>query len=393
MIKTVLGDTLLCAGCRACEQVCAVHAISMVPSDEGFLYPHIDPETCVGCGRCRKVCPAHNPPEHRQPLEIYAAVHRDERILTDSSSGGAFTALADLAFDKGGLAVGCVLDRDFRAKQVVVSDPQLLFECRGSKYVQSDTGNTFSAVKKVLDDGMFVFFSGTPCQVAGLKNFLGRDYENLLTADFICHGVPSPRLFEQHIHWLEEKNGHKISRYRFRSKVGAAGSNLYYYYYFLQSVKIVSGSAVLDPYYFAFLNAKTYRECCYRCPYAEEKRVSDFTFADYWSAERFHPELAGSNGVSILTFNTEKSLTYKGQIEESMNLIPSKLEWIKQINFNLNQPAERPACRDSIYRDIQKYGYARWADAYCATLDWKLRNLFEKLPARFRIWAKKLLKR
>lgn len=135
--------------------------------------------------------------------------------------------------------------------------------------------------------------------------------------------------------------------------MGAAGSNLYYYYYFLQSVKIVSGSAVLDPYYFAFLNAKTYRECCYRCPYAEEKRVSDFTFADYWSAERFHPELAGSNGVSILTFNTEKSLTYKGQIEESMNLIPSKLEWIKQINFNLNQPAERPACRDSIYRDIQ----------------------------------------
>ena len=98
MIKTVLADTLLCAGCRACEQVCAVHAISMVPSDEGFLYPHIDPETCVGCGRCRKVCPAHNPPEHRQPLEIYAAVHRDERILTDSSSGGAFTALADLVF-------------------------------------------------------------------------------------------------------------------------------------------------------------------------------------------------------------------------------------------------------------------------------------------------------
>ena len=197
MIKTVLGDTPLCAGCRACEQVCAVHAISMVPSDEGFLYPHIDPETCVGCGRCRKVCPAHNQPEHRQPLEIYAAVHRDERILTDSSSGGAFTALADLAFDKGGLAVGCVLDRDFRAKQVVVSDPQLLFECRGSKYVQSDTGNTFSAVKKVLDDGMFVFFSGTPCQVAGLKNFLGRDYENLLTAYFIGPGVPSPGLFEQ----------------------------------------------------------------------------------------------------------------------------------------------------------------------------------------------------
>ena len=119
--------------------------------------------------------------------------------------------------------------------------------------------------------------------------------------------------------------------------MGAAGSNLYYYYYFLQPVKIVSGSAVLDPYYFAFLNAKTYRECCYRCPYAEEKRVSDFTFGDYWSAERFHPELAGSNGVSILTFNTEKSLTYKGQIEESMELIPSKLEWIKQINFNLNQ--------------------------------------------------------
>ena len=266
MIKTVLADTLLCAGCRACGaglcRPCHFHGAKR----RGISLSPYRPGNMRRLRQVRKVCPAHNPPEHRQPLEIYAAVHRDERILTDSSSGGAFTALADLAFDKGGLAVGCVLDRDFRAKQVVVSDPQLLFECRGSKYIQSDTGNTFSAVKKVLDDGMSVFFSGTPCQVAGLKNFLGRDYENLLTADFICHGVPSPRLFEQHIHWLEEKNGRKISRYRFRSKVGAAGSNLYYYYYFLQSVKIVSGSAVLDPYYFAFLNAKTYRSAATDAP-------------------------------------------------------------------------------------------------------------------------------
>ena len=392
MTGPVLTDTTLCSGCRACEQICAFHAISMAANVEGFIYPIIDSEACTNCGSCLKICPAQDQPECRLPIETYAAVHRDNQILKDSSSGGAFTALADLAFEKGGVAVGCILDKDFRAKQVVISTPQLLYECRGSKYIQSDTENTFSAVKKTLDDGTFVFFSGTPCQVAGLKKFLGRDYDNLLTADFVCHGVPSPELFVQHIHWLEERKGHNISQYRFRNKIGSARSSLCYYYS-LQTDMNVTGSAVLDPYYFAFLNAETYRECCYRCPYAKESRISDFTFGDYWNVERFHPELDSGNGVSILTFNTEKSLAYKGQIAKSMNLIPSKLEWIKQINFNLNQPAERPASRDSIYRDIQKYGYAHWADAYCSTFRWKLRNIFEKLPVGIRIWVKKLLKR
>ena len=156
---------------------------------------------------------------------------------------------------------------------------------------------------------------------------------------------------------------------------------------------MVSGSAVLDPYYFAFLNAKTYRECCYQCQYAEEKRVGDFTFADYWSVEKFHSDIDSENGVSILMFNTAKGLSYLEQAENEINLIPSRMEWIKEINYNLNRPAERPKERSEIYKDIQKYGYSFMADKYCSTFNWKLRNIYGKLPLWLRIRIKTILKK
>lgn len=387
-MKTITTDMVYCTGCRACEKVCVKEAISMVKNAEGFRYPKIDETKCIDCGRCREICPAENAVELRQPLKEYAAVHKDKRILKDSSSGGVFTALADMVFEKGGVVVGCVLDKDFYAKQVIVRNSKELSECRGSKYVQSDTKDTYPQVKKLLEDGVFVLYTGTPCQIAGLKNYLGHDYDHLLTADFICHGVPSPELFVQNILWLEKRNGNTIVKYRFRSKIGSYQFGLYYYYYFVRSTKVVRGSAALDPYYFSFLNAKTYRECCYKCLYAQEKRISDFTFADYWSVEMFHPEIDSDLGASILLFNSEKGLRYLDQLRQRMDLYPSKMEWMKQINFNLNRPAERPDSRDNIYKKIQEIGYNKWADQYCSTFVWKLRYLYGKLPLKLRMRVK-----
>ena len=392
-MSNVLKNINGCTGCRACEKVCAFGAVSMVQDEEGFLYPRIDREKCTDCGMCRKICPAENDVEHNYSLKIFAAINKDKQVLLDSSSGGAFTALADIVFRKGGVVVGCTLDEDFYASQAIVSNKEELKECRGSKYVQSDTKDTYKDVKELLENGRYVLYTGTPCQIAGLKKYLNRDYENLLTADFICHGVPSPKLFAEHIKWLEKKNGHKIMKYRFRSKISSYKFGLYYYYYLVEPVKMVSGSAVLDPYYFAFLNAKTYRECCYQCQYAEEKRVGDFTFADYWSVEKFHSDIDSENGVSILMFNTAKGLSYLEQAENEMNLIPSRMEWIKEINYNLNRPAERPKERSEIYKDIQKYGYSFMADKYCSTFNWKLRNIYGKLPLWLRIRIKTILKK
>lgn len=391
-LKTIAKDMLYCTGCRACEKVCVSGAISMIKNAEGFLFPHKDETKCINCGKCRDVCPAENPVELREPLKVYAAVHKDDAVLKDSSSGGAFTAVSDIVFERGGVVVGCAFDKDFYARQVMVSNKNRISECRGSKYVQSDTLDTFSQVKKLLDDGVFVLYTGTPCQIAGLKNYLGEDYENLLTADFICHGVPSPELFKQHISWLEKKNKDKIVNYRFRSKVGSYRFGLYYYYYFGRSTKAVGGSAALDPYYYNFLNAKTYRECCYKCLYAQEKRLSDFTFADFWSVEKFHPDIDSDMGASILLFNTEKSLRYQTEIEKNMMLFPSRMEWMKQINFNLNRPADRPDSRSGIYKKIQELGYEKWAEQYCSEFIWKLRYIYGKLPLGLRARVKMIRK-
>lgn len=387
-MKAIMEDMIYCTGCRACEKVCASKAISMTKNEEGFLYPQIHEEICVDCGKCRRVCPGIIGVEYRQPMKEYAAVHKEKEVLMESSSGGVFTALADMIFEQGGVVAGCIWDKEFYAKQVLVSDRKELSQCRGSKYVQSDTGDTFPQVKKMLQQGVVVLYTGTPCQIAGLKNYLGQDYENLLTADFICHGVPSPELFVQNILWLEKRKGSRILEYRFRSKIGSYQLGLYYYYYHVGAEKAESGSAVLDPYYFSFLNAKTYRESCYQCYYAQEKRISDFTFGDYWSVEKFHPEIKSDRGASILLFNTEKSLTYQKRLEQYMVLFPSKLEWMKQVNYNLNQPAKRPDSRTGIYREIQKMGYGKWADRYCSTMNWKLRYLYGKLPLRLRIRVK-----
>ncbi len=390
-MKAVLADMSECTGCRACEQACAFRAVSMKPDEEGFYFPYIDEEKCVGCGNCRKACPAQNRVECTRPLEVCAAFHKDERVLLDSSSGGAFTALAHTVFGMNGTVIGCVLDERFSARQVTVSDPRLLPACRGSKYVQSDTCDTYSAVKEILEMGGYVLYTGTPCQNAGLKTYLGDKYDNLLTADFVCHGVPSPSLFKQHIGWLERKKRGKVSKYRFRSKLVPGETSLRYSFSLFKSEKTIWGSAALDPYYSAFLKAETYRECCYRCPYAAEMRVSDFTFADYWSVEKFHPELKNISGVSILTFNTAKGLSYKERIEWEMILVRSRTEWIKRVNVNLNRPAERPASRDTVYREITEGGYDSWADKYCSTAEWRIRNVFGKLPPELRAGIRKLI--
>lgn len=391
-MKKVILDMTKCSGCRACEQICDRGAISMHMDSEGFSYPYIDDEKCINCKKCTSVCAVQSKVKTFVPLETFAAMHNDYTVLYDSSSGGVFTALADIVLSAGGVVVGCMFDEGFRARQVIVSKWTGLDECRGSKYVQSDTNNTYLKVEELLKKETPVLYTGTPCQIAGLRAFLGREYENLLTADLVCHGVPSPELFVQHISWLENKMGQKIRQYRFRSKINSHKQSLYYYYYFLKSLKIISGSAMLDPYYFAFLNGKTFRNCCYQCLYAKESRVGDFTFADYWSVEKFHPELKENSGVSILLLNTPKAIAYKAQIEERMRLVPSKLEWIKEINANLNAPSQRPDARNTIYQEIQKQGYSNWADCYCSTTPWKLRNAFGKLPPWLRLRITKLLK-
>jgi len=385
----VLNEMQKCCGCRTCEQLCPAKAITMVINEEGFLYPHINEDDCTNCGLCTNSCPQLKSVEgsNKHP-QVYAAVHKNEAILKDSSSGGAFSALAELFFEKGGAVVGCAFDENFTARQVMIEDPALLSGLRGSKYVQSDTANTYIKTKRLLEDGRLVLYTGTPCQIGGLKAFLNKDYENLITVDLICHGVPSPKLFNEHVRWIEGKRNKKLKEYRFRSKINGNWS-FYYYYLYADMAKLFHGSAALDPYFAAFLQGKTHRECCYQCPYARIDRVGDFTIADYWNVASFHPELKNVQGVSLIMVNTARAARWAAVLSEKMHMIPSRIEWIKKINYNLNRPAKRPMERDEIYKYISNIGYAAWAKRYQSGLKYILLCIHRHLP----LACKKMIRR
>lgn len=291
-----------CTGCGACVNVCARNAVRMLPDEEGFLYPSIDPSVCVGCHACEKVCPADKAERRAEETKAFFAFSNDSDICRNSSSGGVFTELAEAVIKDNGIVYGAGFDDDFRVCHISAEKKDELTNLRTSKYVQSDTGDVYRQVRRQLDTGRRVMFSGTPCQCAALKAYLGREYKNLLLVDIICHGVPSPKIWKK---YLEQEHGDKkIEAVSFRNK--DLGWND-----FSMKIEYVDGSfyrelAVKDPYERAFLTNLSLRPSCYQCQYKTVSRVSDITIADYWGAETVHPELKEQQGVSLVLTHSEK---------------------------------------------------------------------------------------
>ena len=336
----------MCCGCRACEQICPKKAIFIVENKEGFLEPKIDMNKCIKCGLCVKKCPQINEIQKEDKVEkVYAAKNIKEQLT--SSSGGIFSTIANKILKEDGIVFGAAYNDNNEVQHISISDVEDLQKLKGSKYVQSDTKNTFLEVKKYLECGKKVLYVGTPCQIAGLKSFLNKQYNNLLTVDFVCHGVPSPKLFKRYLEWVGK--GKKITDFRFRSKL-KKGWGLCYSY--LIGKKLKHGSVKMNPYYNAFLNGYTYRECCYNCKYATKQRISDITLCDYWGIEKEHPEFYDCKGVSGVIINTKKGVQMFQQIQKDLVYIESTLDKLKRKNHNLEKPAIRPKFRDFAYDGI-----------------------------------------
>ena len=232
--------TDLCTGCRTCEQLCAHKAIQMVEDNEGFITASINQELCVDCGLCQKRCPQNTPVEKSSAKKVLAIRLKDDEMLYRSASGGAFAGIAKAWIEEGGVVVGVVYDNKWNAHHTCATTMEELLQTQSSKYVQADTRQTYSEVKKLLQEGKRVLFSGTGCQIGGLKAFLHKDYDNLLTMDLICHGVASPLLFKKYIEWLGEKSGSPILEYDFRDKKGGWGLGYKYKYKYSISIRTVS---------------------------------------------------------------------------------------------------------------------------------------------------------
>lgn len=380
-----------CVGCRSCSQSCPKECIIMQENNEGFYFPYVEENKCIECGLCIKHCPILTPVNLAEENKDYYGLYvKDKNLLLSSSSGGVFSGIASYILEKRGVVFGCSYDDNLIAKHIVVSSCDDLIKLQGSKYVASDTNDTYTQVKKILDkSSKMVLYTGTPCQIAGLKAFLGKDYSNLYTIDLICHGTPSQKLFSKYIEWLGNKMKGKVIYYGFRDK-DVGGWSCGGKFKTKTKTKTKTLEASCDPYYASFLRGETYRESCYVCKYSNMKRVGDITIGDFWGVEKYYSNIDRSKGVSCCIINTEKGLDLFSTIRERFFCFDCKKDEITYANSNLNYPTVRPKIRDTIY-----YGIDGDLIEYFKTFKVKSKYIFQiksfisKITPKF---VKKLLK-
>ena len=342
-----------CSGCSACLNACPVQCISMKPDGLGFLYPVIDETACIHCGRCEKVCPAldENRPDSPEP-KAFAGHAKDENIRDASSSGGVFSLLAANVLEKGGVVFGAALTGDCSSvKHIRVDNTDDLAKLRGSKYVQSDVGRVFSEVKELLQANRYVLFSGTPCQIDGLRHYLQKDYDNLLLVEVMCHGVPSPNIYQKYLAWVKEKLQADIAHVFFRDEKKSGG---------LLKIRVIScdgneykSDSAKDPFFRMFLKNICLRESCYCCSARGLHPRADITIADYWGVEEYSPELVDGKEISLLLLHNNKGKINYYEIAEQFKgeEIPFQLAILRNPVFF--RSCERPDSRNYIEADSE----------------------------------------
>lgn len=314
-----ISEKNMCCGCAACVGICPKDCIKMKEDEEGFQYPSIDKSKCIECGACEKVCPVLNYAE-KKPFEQkgYVVQHKNPSVLRESTSGGAFTAIAKYTLNRGGVVFGIELTDDLTAKRTYIEKESELYRFRSSKYVQNCEEGVHRQVKAFLKEGRCVCFSGTPCQTEGLRNYLGKDYENLILVDVVCHAVQSPLIFRKYIEYQEQKTGSKVKTVKFRDK---------HYGYKYSTLNLITdknqGSyhqgVESDPWLRAFFSNICDRPSCHNCRFRSRYRKSDITIWDCFNAGRFSKELDNDKGATRVLIHTKKGETVFNEVCSELN--------------------------------------------------------------------------
>lgn len=362
-----------CCGCSACVQKCPKHCITLTEDEEGFLYPKVDTLVCINCGLCEKVCPWLNQPEKIQPQEVLAVKNRNEEERMASSSGGVFIALAKKILEKGGVVFGAVFDENWEVKHTYAETLDGVRLMMGSKYVQSRIGNSYNEAEHFLKEGREVFFTGTPCQVTGLHKFLRKDYPNLLSVDFLCHGVPSPGVWRRYLDEIFARSARRaaagkntvlssslksvpvITGIEFRDK------KLYGWKKFSFVVRgsafkadknsvLLSDIHKINPYMRGFLSDIYLRPSCYRCKCKNGVSHSDLTIADFWGL--MMSDIDDDKGLGMVIINTDKGREVFGTLD--MEVSRSTLETAKRFNGGFKESIKEHSNRKLFYKKLSK---------------------------------------
>lgn len=342
-----------CCGCTACINICPVNAITMKEDSEGFLYPNVDQKKCVNCGLCEKICPILNKKEKEENYQkAYVINNKNDEVRAQSTSGGSFTPIAEYVIENKGVVFGAILDDNLNVYHTYAETKEEIKKFRGSKYVQSDLKNTFTEVKKFLENGRMVCFSGTPCQIQGLKSFLGKEYETLITVDVVCRAVPSPLVLRKYLEFHKQTNinAGNIDRIVFRDK------SKYGYNY---SSMLVEGKNLkyregveTDPYLRAFFNNYSDRPSCFDCKFRNKDRISDFTIWDCFTIAQFDKKLADNKGTTRMLVQTKKGANIFEKIKNKYNYKEIEVE---EAIRNVREMKESPVPnnnREKFFTDI-----------------------------------------
>ncbi len=373
-----VNDKKTCCGCNACGDACPKGAIIFQTDIEGFWYPKVDKEKCIDCGLCEKVCPIINIKELKKndlpQSTCYAAEHKNMEVIFDSTSGGLFSALADIMYRNNGYVGGAVFNEDFSVRHYISNDKHDLPQLRSSKYLQSNMNGFYNQVKQLLMANEQVLVCGTPCQMTALRSFLRKDYENLIIVDFICRGINSPKVWQKYLDSFEERYGSKVVYCKAKSKE-------YGWRNLTQKVILANGKHCYETkdqsnFTKGYLQTGVYcRPSCYDCKFKGYPRISDITLADFWGIENVDQSMEKDLGTSLVMINSKKGQNYFEKIKPRINYVPVSFESIEAGNQALKKPLQSPKVdRKKFFEDLQSMTFLNIADKYVAAENKKSLN-------------------
>lgn len=354
-----------CTGCSACFSICPTKAISMLEDEEGFIYPKIDENKCIKCGACEKICPCIKQIKNtnfKKP-KMLASWSLNEENRRTSSSGGCFFEIAKDIINQGGIVVGSAFDDELNVVHKIVDCIEALDKLKGSKYVQSKIGNCYIQTREHLNNGKMVFFVGTPCQIAGLYEFLrGKEYDNLYTSDIICHGVPSNKVYRKYLEEQEGKYNSKIKNISFRNKT--YGWKKFSMKIDFENKKTYIKTLNSDLYMRAFLSDICLRPSCYECKFAKLPRVADITLGDFWGVYNINSKLDDDKGTSELVINSKKGEELLEKIRDKLYIEELELEDGIKENPCLVGSVKIPENREKFFIDLDKLTLSKLEKKY-----------------------------
>jgi len=348
-------DKTSCCGCTACMNKCPKNAISMQEDEYGFKYPVVDKDKCINCGICENVCPIINNKTLQNNPKAYACINKNEEVRMESSSGGMFSLIANYILERNGVVFGAAFDEEFNLRHIAVDNIDDISKLRASKYLQSYIGNTYKEAKKYLDDGTMVLFTGTPCQIEGLKFYLQREYENLYTQDIICHGVPSPKVWKKYREYREKIDKIKPQEINFRNKDN--GWHLYNLKFSYENKKYYAQNKNNDLYMKSFLSDLCLRDSCYDCSFKKKNRISDITLGDFWGIDKIDNEMDDNKGTSLVIVNSEKGKRIFDDIKDEC--IRKEVDLDLAINYNKSfiKSSNQNHNRDKFFKELDSTSF------------------------------------